>query len=163
MKTITLTQGKKAVVDDEDFIWLSSWKWFAIRDVDRFYAARNSKKRLVRMHRSLMNPTYSMDVDHINGNGLDNRRENLRVCSRRENARNSRKRCKGSSMFKGVCLDRQYGTWRASVRFNRKLINIGRFRNEEEAARAYDNAAEQYFGVFAHVNFPKKVVMVSHR
>jgi len=100
-------------------------------------------------------------VDHINGNGLDNRRSNLRIATSQQNNRN-RKICNlNTSGFKGVRLDRN--KWRADIRIDGKRKNLGRFVNPEAAAAAYDEAARKYFGEFATLNFPKSGEQSAHR
>jgi hypothetical protein len=95
------------------------------------------------------------EVDHKNCNGLDNRRENLRKATTAENMRNSMKRGHSSSRFKGVSLVQRTKEWDVSIRMNYESIRIGRFTSEEEAARAYDEAARRLHGEFARVNFPR--------
>jgi hypothetical protein len=95
-----------------------------------------------------------MVVDHINGNGLDNRRENLRFATPTENSQNQRKRGECTSDFKGVDFDRYKLRWRARIFFRGECIYLGRYRHETDAARAYDNAAKRLYGPLANVNFP---------
>lgn len=153
MKTILLSQGKVALVDDEDFERLSKFKWYTFRDINRFYAARNIKndngnQRRLSMHRDILNlKDSSIDIDHKNHDGLDNRRQNLRICTRRQNAQNRRKLAGCASNFKGVSLNS--GKWRARIKYNKKRIHLGYFISEQEAANAYLNAAQEYFGEFA--------------
>lgn len=142
-KSIPLTQGKFALVDDEDFEYLNQFKWTIIK---RTYAGRRDG---ILMHRVIMNTPSGMETDHINGDGFDNRKINLRICTRAENGRNMKKRKDGSSRFKGVCWDKSRGTWNARVQ--EKFI--GRFFDEENAALAYDKKARELFGEFARTNF----------
>jgi hypothetical protein len=158
MKTIPLTQGYEAIVDDEDFEALSQVKWnVSIRRTSRtFYAARGNRlghrPANLLMHRVIMAATLSpgAEVDHINGNGLDNRRENLRVATRQQNAANIR-RVKGRSGFKGVEL-REHARWRASICGPNGTTHIGYFSTPQEAAHAYDAEAVRLFGEFASTN-----------
>jgi len=105
------------------------------------------------MHRLIMGNPQGMEVDHINGNGLDNRRCNLRVVTTSQNQANQHAR-RGRSSFKGVF--KQRSRWRARIHVQQKGINLGSFLTEEEAARAYDAAALHYFGEHACLNFPRQ-------
>lgn len=151
MKAIKLTQNKMAIVDDDDFYSLSQFKWcFQNSPRGYGYAVRINKKRLIIMHRLIMNAKEGMEVDHINGNTLDNRRCNLRVCSPPENKRN-RKINKGSySGYKGV--DFKKNRWRARIQINKKSLFLGCFMTKEEAAEAYNIAALKYHKEFACLN-----------
>lgn len=95
-----------------------------------------------------------MEVDHINGDGLDCRRGNLRLCTSQGNNQNRRKTKAYTSRFKGVSLDRSRNQWRATIKLNRKLKYLGRFESQRAAAHAYDIAAIKLFGEFARLNFP---------
>ena len=101
-----------------------------------------------------MNAPAGMQIDHINGNGLDNRKVNLRLCNSSQNQRNARKRKSGTSRFKGVDWHKESKKWRARICVNRKRIHIGRYKSEFEAAQAYDKKAIELFGEFASLNFP---------
>jgi len=115
---ISLTQGKVALIDDEDMELVSKHKWCVRREPNNFYAATGVTRpsgvhTVLRMHRLIMDAPRGMDVDHINHNGLDNRRVNLRICTRTQNLRNSRKRKGCSSRFKGVAWCKPAKKWRA--------------------------------------------------
>ncbi|KKM14674.1 hypothetical protein LCGC14_1703720, partial [marine sediment metagenome] len=103
MKRIPLTQGKFAIVDDDIFDYLSQWKWYAQKDRNTFYALRNvvvkGKAKTIRMHRQILNSKKGQQTDHLNGNGLDNRRCNLRICTRSQQAMNTKKRRNCTSRF----------------------------------------------------------------
>lgn len=105
-------------------------------------------------HRLLLKAENDVLVDHINGDGLDNRKNNLRFCDRTSNGQNSRKKQKGiyTSKYKGVHFHKLTGKWRATIMVNKKHISLGLFRLEIDAANAYDNAAELFFGQFARTN-----------
>lgn len=156
MKTILLTQGKVAFVDDEDFERLNAFKWTAAKRRDTFYAVRQASRvnfgpqRMVLMHREIMSAPNNIHVDHENGDGLDNRKENLRLASRRQNMQNRRKRIVG---FKGVYLDRRRDRWYSEIRTENGKKFLGSFKSALEAARAYDAAAIKIFGEFARPNF----------
>ena len=162
MKEILLSRGKVALVDDEDFEWLNQWKWSLSQlGTNRkyrsiYYAHRtqwykNGVQRDISMHRLILDAPKGLEVDHIDGNGLNNQRSNLRLCTRTQNARNARRRKNGSSRFKGVCKTRE-GRWNARIYANGKRANLGVFKNEADAARAYDAAAAEAFGEFARLN-----------
>jgi len=160
MKTIQLTQGKVALVDDEDFEELNKHKWYASKDhhYTRWYAGRairiDGKKYTCLMHRDVMNAPKDKMIDHINHDGLDNRKCNLRVCSNSQNQCNMLKTNK-SSKYKGVHLrtynKKQY--WCSQIVKNGKKEYIGIFNNEIDAAKAYDKRAKEAFGEFSYCNF----------
>jgi len=155
MKRIPLTKGKFALVDDDDFERLNRHKWYASCPKWTSYAARrDSNRKVVRMHRIIMNTPPGLFTDHINGNGLDNRKCNLRVCTLSQNNRHRRKGAgPTSSRFKGVSIRRPTNNWQAAICFNSKDINLGYFEDEIEAAKAYDAKARELFGEYALTNF----------
>lgn len=157
MKQIPLTQGKFALVDDEDFEELSKVKWRANKGGNTFYAIRSvyfdfiSKSFL--MHREILGLNYSeFHVDHIDGNGLNNQRSNLRICTHRENMMNRATNKNSTSHYKGVSWARDRKKWRAEIEVDAKRIKIGCFETEKYAARAYNEAAIKYHGEFARLN-----------
>lgn len=155
--TIPLTQNALAIVSDEDLTLLNEHKWNLARNYRGIqYAKRNNKGKTTYMHRVVMNAPDGMQVDHINGNGLDNRRSNLRICTNSQNAQNSFKKKNKSSRYKGVCWRKDDRNWIARITHNRKQICIGRYHDEVSAAQAYDKKAIELFGEFANLNFPKK-------
>lgn len=151
-KLIPLTKGLHAIVDDEDYEWLAQWAWYALNG-HNVYAARCAQRKAILMHRVLLQAPNDMLVDHINGNPLDNRRANLRLCTHAENMRNSASRT-GASQFKGVWKSRGK-VWRACIKLHGKSIHLGSFTTEEAAALAYDEAAIRLHGQFAKTNFKK--------
>lgn len=158
MEEILLTRGKVALVDDEDYEWLNQYKWSANYIGGKFYAVRSGprpQKETIYLHRVVMGTPKGMDVDHINGDGLDNRRSNLRLSTHTENLQNQRKRPNNTSGFKGVSWKKQDGKWRARITVNGKAVALGHFDDLEEAALAYDKAAIEHFGEFARLNFPE--------
>ena len=144
-KLIPLTQGKFAIVDAEDYERLSKYKWHVDKGDSTYYAARSIVGKNFRMHREILNAPEGLVVDHRNHNGLDNRRENLRLCTVAENNMNRRpsKRANKSSRFKGVSWDKRRRCYQAYIQQNGKLIKIGRFKSEIDAAKAYDEKAKE--------------------
>ncbi|MGB8225969.1 MAG: HNH endonuclease [Sedimentisphaerales bacterium] len=159
-RKIALTQGKFAIVDQEDFEELNTHKWYAAGCANNFYAVRvigriNGRKKHISMHRQITQPPPGFVVDHKDGDGLNNRRENLRVVTETQNHYNSRKCSKTtSSKYKGVCYDKQRNKFRAEIKYNGHRKFLGHFDNEIDAAKAYDKAAKLYYGEFAKLNFP---------
>ena len=156
MREIQLVQGHVALVDDEDYESISAYKWYAniITRVDgsfSVYVQRNMKKPRS-LHRFIMDAPADMEVDHINGNPLDNRRTNLRICSRSENMQNQRHQTGGTSKFKGVYWSKHTRKWRAQISINWKKKHLGLFETEQEAALAYNVAALELHGEFARIN-----------
>jgi hypothetical protein len=154
-RRIPLTKGKYAIVDVDDYDKLSADKWhlFENKNSSNFYAARTQDCRNVFMHRRIMNAPPAALVDHINRNGLDNRKKNLRVVTNQQNCWNSDRGINtGSSRYKGVRLDKRSGRWYASIRNNGKKMYLGSFQTEICAACAYDNAARLLRGRFAFLN-----------
>jgi hypothetical protein len=161
-RRIPLTQGKYAIVDPEDYEPLNKHKWHAISSENTFYVRRSVKtgkyQKVIRMHREVLKVPDGIFVDHINHNGLDERKANLRPATRAENNYNRRRLKKpGATLrFKGVSWHKYSKKWVARIGFNGKRITIGYFHNEVAAAKAYDAAAIKYHKDFAVLNFPKK-------
>lgn len=154
-REIPLTHGLFAIVDDGDYEFLSGFRWFADKGGNTFYARRNSagsNVRKIRMHREIMRAGSEEEVDHINGNGLDNRRSNLRICNHSENQRNGKKYKNNTTGYKGVSWHKQHKKYYAKIRVNNKDIFLGLFLNPEDAARAYNKAAIIFHGEFAKLN-----------
>ena len=157
-RRIPLANCKKyAIVDVEDYYELSQYTWWAYEKNGLYKAIRLTKelswKRPIFMHREIMKAPKDKVVDHINRNGLDNRRENLRLVTVAQNNMN-KSSANGTSKFKGVYFQRDIKRWRATITVNRYKKHLGVHENEIEAARAYDAAAKKYFGEFAYLNFP---------
>lgn len=152
MKEIKLTQGKVAIVDDADFEWLSQWKWHFHHSG---YAARTGSRpvqRTIHMHREVNQTPDGLSTDHINGNKLDNRRENLRSCTRAENNRNIGKLANNKSGYKGVHWLKRGRRWQAQTTVAGKRVHLGVFDSAQEAAVAYDAFVLQEHGKFARPN-----------
>lgn len=154
MKTIELTQGLHAIVDDDDFAALAKHKWTAQFNKSRtvVYAIRESRAGRVYMHRLLAGAGRGEVVDHVNRNGLDNRRKNLRLVTRGQNKLNSPLPKNNKSGFRGVTFDAKKNRWRAFIGYGGALHYLGSFENVEDAARAYDEAATLHHGEFANLN-----------
>lgn len=159
MRAILLTQEKIALVDDEYYEYLNQWKWFASLDRKNgnWYAKRNAGKwphqMAVRMHRAIMQAPEGMEVDHIDGDGLNNQSENLRLCTHAGNIQNEKLRKNNSSGYKGVCWNKKYSNWSAQIEANCHNYFLGYFTDPVEAAKIYDEAAKKYHGEFANTNF----------
>lgn len=157
MKHIPLTQGKFAIVDDEDFDWLSQWKWC----FNQGYAARTQnigtfngkeKKIGIQMHRLILGTPNGVETDHHDGDGLNNQRDNLREATSSQNQMNRASKINSTSLFKGVSWSRHKKRWVAQITINKKVTYIGSFRNEVDAAKAYNEAAIIHYGEFARLN-----------
>jgi len=154
MKLIPLSKGLFTEVDDIDFEWLNQWKWYAMKSGNTFYAARTSKEReKILMHRLILDITKGkVTPDHIDRNGLNNKRNNLRIATRSQNNINKIKKEKCSSIFKGVCITNDGKKWQAHIQKDYKQIYLGCFETQIEAALAYNNAAKKLHGKFANLN-----------
>lgn len=158
MKEIQLSRGQVALVDDEWFEFLSQWKWQAMKHGRTFYAVRTDRsikpQKQIRMHRVITAVSKDKEIDHIDNNGLNNCKENLRICSHYQNAFNRTKNSNNTSGHKGVHLHKPMNKWIAKIRVSHKAVHLGLFDNCTDAAHAYDDAAKKYFGEFASLNFP---------
>jgi hypothetical protein len=163
MKEIILNHGEKAMVDDEDYEYLSQWNWYCLINYKNKYAVRTDfkngeYKKSIRMHRVIMNTPRKLTVDHIDGNGLNNQKANLRNCTVTENIYNRRKHKNGTSSFKGVSIasilqkGRLYKYYLAQIRKDGVGHNLVYYKNEKDAAMAYNEAAIKLFGQFANLN-----------
>lgn len=161
MKLIALTQGKFASVDDEDYDWLKQFKWSAQKKslVNRvvYYAVRqtsrtNKKRQFLRMHREIAARADFPETDHIDGDGLNNQKHNLRPATHGQNQQNQHKRLKCASCYKGVNWDRHKSKWQVRLRLNGIRQHVGYFSDERLAAIAYNKAAIKAFGKFALIN-----------
>jgi hypothetical protein len=154
MKEIKLTQGKVALVDDEDYVFLNQFKWHAQKDLNTFYAIRTDRttgrQLKISMHRIIMETTINSFVDHIDHNGLNNQRSNLRNCSHAQNHAN--RNANKTSKYKGISI-RKNGQVIAEIRLGKNRIYLGCFKDARKAAMAYDKKALELNGEFANLNF----------
>jgi hypothetical protein len=154
---IPLTQGKVALIDAEDAARVLQYRWHVAQRPPNCYAATSTERRrghrAIYLHRLIVNAKLGEHVDHINGNGLDCRRENLRICTNAENRRNMRI-SRGESQYKGVARSHKNGSryWEAYIWKDNKKINLGWYHTEEEAARAYNAVALTFHNEFACLN-----------
>jgi len=153
MAAIPLTKNQVAIVDEKEFEYLAKFKWYcstkgyAVRDI-----VINGKKKCQWMHRIVSGAVCGVQVDHINHNKLDNRKENLRFCNNQKNHFNSPPQKGGSSKYKGVHWDSKSKKWRAQIHLGDRKKSLGSFKDEEDAALAYNEGAKKYFSEFAHLN-----------
>jgi len=157
MKKITANKGLSILVDDKDFDKVSDRHWCCFPARGTYYAMAQNRKSGVRthvlMHRLILTAPRNLLIDHINGNGLDNRRENLRLCTNSQNCQNARMRKHNKSGYRGVHWNERDKGFYARIGVNGKRIWIGFFKAAEDAAKAYDKAAIKYHGDFARLNF----------
>jgi hypothetical protein len=154
MKFIKLTQGKQAIVDDEDFERLSKNKWyFCFGYATRAFWLKEKKKQIkILMHREVLNNSDKREVDHINHNKIDNRKQNLRFCSHRQNLINVPISKRNTSGYKGVIWEGRKNKWVVYVRHHGKDKFGGYFIDKKTAAKSYNKLALKYFGEFACIN-----------
>lgn len=154
-----LTQNRIALVDDEDYDRIAELKWHAhnMHNSGIFYAGHffkiNGKYKYAHMHTFILNRIgIKTIIYHKDGNGLNNQKENLRICSSSDNSKNKRQSITSKSKYKGVYLIRKSGMYRARIQVDGKRLHLGCFVNQIDACIAYNNAALKYFGEFALIN-----------
>lgn len=156
MKTIPLSKGFVAEVDDDVFDELMNYKWWVQKTKHRRYAvtdvSRLSSRTFVYMHRVIARATHDLVVDHVDGDGLNNQRRNLRCCATHDNLANSAKRSDNTSGYKGVYWSKQNKKWMVMHMYKRQRLYLGCFNDPKEAAIAYDRSLEQRCGRFAKTN-----------
>jgi len=157
MKEIQLTQGKVALVDDSDYEYLNQFKWHSIKTERKgYYVGRSvkvgKKYRNTSMHIKIMNTRKGMEVDHKDGNGLNNQKNNLRICNRTQNCQNRKKIKNCSSKYKCVGWHKGLNLWVAKLKSNGKSKHLGCFDTELEAAIIANIAMRKYHGEFARPN-----------
>jgi len=153
-KVISLSQGKVALVDDDDYERIKNIKFYTHHHCNKWYArCSTDQDKKAYLHTLLLNPNINKVCDHINGDGLDNRRCNLRIVTVSQNLMNSSKPIrKSSSCFKGVCWHKDTKKWQSQIKLNGCSYYLGLFQNEVDAAKAYDDAAILLFGEYAKLN-----------
>ncbi len=155
---IPLTKGLFVKVDPEDYLWLSQFRWHCKVNKDAVYAVRTiqvkGRSQRIYLHRLLMNTPAGMVCDHINHDGLDDRKGNLRNCTIAQNNANRRSASNASSKYIGVSRDKRRNKWVAHIKISGEEKYLGSYDVEEDAARAYDAAAWAQHGVYANLNFP---------
>ena len=151
---VPLSRGHEAIVDTSDLHLISPYRWHFIARRGHKYAEACEKGQRILMHRLILGAVAGQVVDHANGNGLDNTRANIRLCTQRDNMCNQRVQTTGRkrSKFKGVSANRRGKPWSAAIPIDGRKMYLGAFRSEEEAARAYDAAAKELHGAFACTN-----------
>ena len=163
MKEIKLTQGKVALVDDDDYEYLNQFKWYAHRQrTGNYYAGRSMNRKMrsqrtLHMHRFIMDPPDNLTVDHIDGNGLNCQRSNMRLCTHAQNVLNRKPICIAG--YIGVQIKHQRGTTsiHAEIAYKKKRYYLGTFKTIEDAARARDAKAIELYGEYARLSFPKTI------
>jgi hypothetical protein len=155
MKKLKLKGGDFVLLDNEDFEWLSSFHW--VKRPNGYVVASLGHRGHVYMHHLIffldkLPRGSGIEIDHINGNGLDNRRANLRLCTRAENSWNRGLQSNNSSGYKGVCWNKRRKKWMAGIKVDGKSKHLGLFLKAEDAARAYNKAAKKQYGDFARLN-----------
>jgi len=153
-RSIALSRGRFVWVDEQDFAIVSKHSWHCYTN-NRVNYARSGK---IRMHRLILRPPDGMVIDHIDGDGLNNRRSNLRICTPAENSANRSIASKHG--FKGVSFkaQRKRNPWQAALKFRGQRVSLGSYPTKEDAARAYDKGALAAWGDFARLNFPDEAL-----
>lgn len=156
MRKILLTQNQFALVDNDDYDYINQWKWCAKKIYDNVYCAvrvgKRPRRERIYMHRVIMNVEKTLEIDHIDGNPLNNQKYNLRICKHSENMLNRKKKKTNTTGYKGV-RPTSNNKYQALICVNGKQTCIGTFENPIDAARAYDQRAKKLHGDFARLNF----------
>lgn len=144
MKQITVTHGKVTLVDDEDFDYLNQYKWHC----NKGYVSRTGNNKHLRMHRVIMHVQGDLQVDHIDGNPLNNQKNNLRICTSSQNNKNKKTPHTNTSGFRGVSYHVSNKKWQSQIQVDGKQIHLGYFKTPEEASISYEDFAKKTFGSF---------------
>ena len=161
MKEIDVGKGMVALVDDSDYEWLSQYNWHTVQSHNavvyaRKYQTPRPKRKQITMHRFIMQAQPHEDIDHKDGNGLNNTRANLRIATDSQNQANRHKLSLNKSGFRGVCFNSQSQKWQAGIKVNGHSYHLGLHLTKEAAALAYNQAAIKFFGEFANLNVIKE-------
>jgi len=154
---VPLPHGLEAIIDVADISIVLDWNWHVRKDKNTLYAARNKltdvngKRGSTLMHRAIMKARVGLEVDHINGNGLDNRRINLRTCTKSQNQCNRKVSALSITGLKGVSLYKRDATWHARISHNGKRLCLGYYKTPEEAHAAYCEASARLHGEFGRI------------
>lgn len=151
-KWVRLSHGMYTLVDDSDYILVEGYNWAYFRSRTSIITGYAVSGPML-MHRLLLGAGKGQMVDHVDGNGLDNRRHNIRFATKSQNEGNTTKRSNNTSGYKGVFWDKTKNKWLAQLHTKERSIHLGRYLDKDEAARAYDAAARKHFGDFAYTNF----------
>jgi len=144
--------GYDVLIDDEDFDLVSNYKWYVLKVKNLIYFRRIvSNNKHVLLHREITNAQKGVNIDHVNGNTLDNRKCNLRVCTTSQNAMNCKNRENNKSGYKGVSWDANHKKWQAKIMLKRKTMWLGYFTDAKDAYKAYCNASKEYHGEYGRV------------
>lgn len=154
MKQINLTQGEVAIVDDDDYDRLSKYKWRLQKNHNCKYAMSGKYPQTLYMHHLILCAVPGKIIDHVDNNGLNNQKLNLRYCTHAQNMRNRSKYTISSSRYKGVSLVKSTHKWEASIRLDGKKLHLGQYESEEEASVVYDDASRKLHGQFSKTNNP---------
>lgn len=155
MKKLKLSNGMYSLLDDQDYLWASEYRWMGRPYHSGWRVCREESRtgKTIYLHREITKAPTGLEVDHVDGNGLNNTRTNLRVCTHSENGKNRRVNQNSKSGYKGVVWREHAGKWQANITVDKKRIYLGYHDTPEQAAQAYDLASKQYHGDFAHLNF----------
>jgi hypothetical protein len=158
VKTLPLSRGLVAEVDDDIYEFLNQWKWSALKAPRRWYAVRmeyrQGRRKMIYMHRLILGVPDGVFVDHIDGDGLRNLRANLRPATPLQNVGNQKLSVRNTSGYRGVFWRRSRRCWVATISIRSRSKTLGQFDSREDAARAYDVAARAHFGAHARLNLP---------
>jgi hypothetical protein len=158
MQYIILGSKKEQIlIDKDDYELVKNYSWNCYGGYARtFFKKNGGKLKSISMHRLILNKPNNTNIDHINGNGLDNRRSNLRLASVQQNGCNRKVGSNNTSSYKGVIFHKRDKKYQSSIKYKGKRSYLGYYNNAEDAAKAYDEAAKKLFGEFARLNCPTK-------